>query len=466
MPHTILSSRGREKLVDDLNFIYTAQKKNADGTKQYWRCEVTACKARVHTTVGDETFTIVKSVNEHNHSTTAAAVKAREAMVELKAVATSTQESSRALVANVLSKLDEHSLAHVPSTSTMSRYVRQWRQDAQQAPPIPQTRTGYVVPEEYTKLESGEMFLQHDSGIEDENRILVFASAQGLRDLVRYKSWGFDGTFKCCPKIFAQLFTIHSQDGTFSVPRVFALLPSKTEETYTRVFSILKDLQPELSPQDVMMDFEMASYNAFIASFGYASVTFCLFHLSQNIYRKVVDCNERQRYHREDEYALKIRCFTALAFLPIQDVVAGFEELVDDDDLPQELIDYFAVNYIGSERGRGQNRRRMVPRFKIADWNVRDRALQDKPRTNNNLEGFHNALQSSVTQTHPNIWCLIKGLKKEEVLANGKRIKFEHSGSVCKPTTATKNIKNLIEKYDPNEKMLFLRAVAHNLKLF
>lgn len=203
--------------------------------------------------------------------------------------------------------------------------------------------------------------MQHNSDIEDENRILVFASAQGLRDLVRYKSWGFDGTFKYCPKIFVQLFTIHGQDGTSSVPQVFALLPSKTEETYAQVFSILKDLQPE--PQDVMMDFEMASYNAFIASFSYASVTFCLFHLSQNIYRKVVDCNERQRYHREDEYALKICCFPALAFLPIQDVVAGFEELVDDDDLPQELIDYFAVNYIGSERGRGQNCRRMVPRL-------------------------------------------------------------------------------------------------------
>ncbi|KAK8400938.1 hypothetical protein O3P69_002603 [Scylla paramamosain] len=48
-------------------------------------------------------------------------------MVELKTVATSPQESSRALVANVLSKLDEHSLAHVPSTSTMSHYVRHCR---------------------------------------------------------------------------------------------------------------------------------------------------------------------------------------------------------------------------------------------------------------------------------------------------------------------------------------------------
>ncbi|KAK8380617.1 hypothetical protein O3P69_007902 [Scylla paramamosain] len=109
-----LSSRGREKLVDDLNFSYATQKKNADGTKQYWRCEVT-------------------------------------------------------------------------------------------------TRAGYVIPEEYTKSQSGEMFLQHDSGTEDENRILVFASAQGLRDLVRYKSWGFNGTFNCCPKVFAQLLTIHGQ---------------------------------------------------------------------------------------------------------------------------------------------------------------------------------------------------------------------------------------------------------------
>ncbi|KAK4315425.1 hypothetical protein Pmani_013342 [Petrolisthes manimaculis] len=111
------------------------------------------------------------------------------------------------------------------------------------------------------------------------------------------------------------------------------------------------------------MDLEMALYKAFNASFGYATVTFCLFHLSQNLSRKVVDCNERQRYLSVDEYALKIRCFPALALLPLQDVVADFEDIVDDDDLPQELIDYFA----------GQNRRRMVPRFKIADWNVRDK---------------------------------------------------------------------------------------------
>ncbi|KAK4315426.1 hypothetical protein Pmani_013343 [Petrolisthes manimaculis] len=65
---------------------------------------------------------------------------------------------------------------------------RRWRQDAEQAPPILQTHTGYIINEEYTKLELGEMVLQHDSGIEDENRILVFAYAQGLRDLVRYKS--------------------------------------------------------------------------------------------------------------------------------------------------------------------------------------------------------------------------------------------------------------------------------------
>lgn len=193
------------------------------------------------------------------------------------------------------------------------------------------------------------MFLQHDSGIEDENCVPVFASAQGLRELVCCKSWGFDGTFKCFPKKTAQLFS--GQDGTFCVSQVFALHPSKIDETYTPVFSILKDLKLKLNPQDVMMDFEMASNNAFIASFGYALfMTFCLIHLSQNIYKNVVNCTERQRHHPEDDYALKIRCFTVLAFFPVQ-VVAGFEELVDD--LPQQFIDYFVANYIGSEKGRG-----------------------------------------------------------------------------------------------------------------
>ena len=40
-----------------------------------------------------------------------------------------------------------------------------------------------------------------------------------------------------------------------------------------------------------------------------------------------------------------------LAFLPVSDIIDGFMELTDDDDLPEELVSYFETHYTGGERG-------------------------------------------------------------------------------------------------------------------
>ena len=42
-------------------------------------------------------------------------------------------------------------------------------------------------------------------------------------------------------------------------------------------------------------------------------------------------------------------------------------------------------------------------------WNVYERTLNDLPNTNNSIEEFHNALQNSVTNTHPNWYMEITG---------------------------------------------------------
>ena len=101
-------------------------------------------------------------------------------------------------------------------------------------------------------------------------------------------------------------------------------------------------------------------------------------HLSQGF---------KERYHRDAEFSIKVRCFSALSLLPMDDVVDGFDELADDEDLPQELVSYFEACYIGCQRGRGNRRRRIAPLFPMHIWNLRERTLQNQPRTNNNLAG-------------------------------------------------------------------------------
>ena len=88
--------------------------------------------------------------------------------------------------------------------------------------------------------------------------------------------------------------------------------------------------------------------------------------------------------------------FTALAFLPVHDVIDGFIQLLGDDDLSQKLVSYFETHYIGGERGRGERRRKVESTFPIALWNVFERVEYNRSRTNNSIERYHNALQTSM----------------------------------------------------------------------
>ena len=59
-----------------------------------------------------------------------------------------------------------------------------------------------------TKTNSGDKFLIFDNM--KKNRILVFASPDGLKALSESKHWHADGTFHTKSKYFGQLYTIHA----------------------------------------------------------------------------------------------------------------------------------------------------------------------------------------------------------------------------------------------------------------
>ena len=116
-----------------------------------------------------------------------------------------------------------------------------------------------------------------------------------------------------------------------------------------------------------------------------------------------------------------------IAFLPVLDVIDGFDELTEDESVPEEFITYFQSTYIGIFRSRGLNRKRSTPPFPVDMWNVNARVLSPDiiPRSNNSHEAFNKSMTNSIPRIHPNIWLLITNLKKEETLAQMKRIHYE-----------------------------------------
>lgn len=76
-------------------------------------------------------------------------------------------------------------------------------------PSVPKT-TQHVdlTNERYTTTIYKTRFLLFDTN--DRERIIAYASDYQLQILAKSQRWHIDGTFKCCPSIYYQIFSIHA----------------------------------------------------------------------------------------------------------------------------------------------------------------------------------------------------------------------------------------------------------------
>ena len=197
-------------------------------------------------------------------------------------------------------------------------------------PPTPAHREEIPdLPQTYRTTTNGDPFLVYDGGVGDKQRIFIFASQDALQVSAESEHWYADGTFRVCPKMFSQLYTIHDQSDGRVFPNVFAFLPNKNEGTYNRLFEQLFQLTNNLGndPIDVLVDFKRSAINAF--QNRNIEVQGCFCYLSANIWKHTQYLGLSQTYNQEEDFALHIRMLPALAFLPAGDFIKGFEELVD-----------------------------------------------------------------------------------------------------------------------------------------
>ena len=142
----------------------------------------------MHTKLDSEVTSICKFVSEHTHPSDPSRPKMQAAVSNMKENALKYQLASRSLIGAACGELGDEGRSLMPSTSKLARNIRRWRQKEEKAPPIPRSRTGYVIPEEFTCLQNGENFLLYDSGVEDENRMLISGTTAGLHGLQTNKN--------------------------------------------------------------------------------------------------------------------------------------------------------------------------------------------------------------------------------------------------------------------------------------
>ena len=128
---------------------------------------------------------------------------------------------------------EEELAAHLPTFPAIKSALYRIRR--QSLSPLPQSRSQVHFEGEWTRTHSGAQFLFAEQGNE-EDKIIIFKTADNIRYLSNADRIYMDGTFQTCPNLFYQIFTCHAFKHGKQFPYMYCLLPGKSRNIYlTRV---------------------------------------------------------------------------------------------------------------------------------------------------------------------------------------------------------------------------------------
>ena len=219
-------------------------------------------------------------------------------------------------------------------------------------------------------------------------------------------------------------------------------------------------------PPFVLIDYEMGLISAVRTLMPNSSLGGCYFHFAAAVYRKIVELGYKTKYDTVPTFRYRIRCLSALAFLPVAEIPAAFQEIAEDmfPNFEQDIIDYFEKTWKGWPAGPGYNA--AAPSFPMAIWSVHVRQLTNESlRTNNAAERFHfNFSHFIVCRTHPTMLDFIEDLKKQHRLTRMDLRSFIRGDEPTIPLRYRRlntRLANLVARFlESNQAMDLVRGVA------
>jgi hypothetical protein len=228
---------------------------------------------------------------------------------------------------------------------------------------------------------------------------------------------------------------------------------------------MLNDLL-DIEPESLNVDFELAVFNAAQKVWPDCEIEGCYFHLSQAILKWIKD--EKQifnTYKNDANFRKNYRQLQALAYVPVEDVITGFNELNNNCvESFGPVLDYFYKTYIGDLKPGGKSRK---GRFPITSWNVYNRVLAKRPKTNNNVESWHEKLNSKATK-NLTINKLVELLREEQAKVEIDLVQI-NMGTVVK-RKIKQQIKDdrlyyLCKNYDKSNILEYLNNISLNFDI-
>lgn len=308
------------------------------------------------------------------------------------------------------------------------------------------------------------LFLHHHEALTVSSYVLDFGKLTSF-DF----SWMFtfsisrmgDGTFSAVPKLFAQLYTIHSMEENNSIPIVYALLPNKRADTYIRMFTIVIKAIDEYRPEIFISDYESGVIAALPVAMSNTKHFGCYFHFRSALLKNI-HAKELKNSLGDPELAKQMRKVAALAFLPSQEqVLRGWHHVnTTSSDKIRPFLEYFEDQWIGKLRAHGR-----FPKVQFMMWNFTFQVAEGIPITTNSLEGWHLKLSHLLEKGPRSLSNLLTALILDQA-SNDDHIDKRTTGidDRKKPkvkATFTERIESIVASFDPSKPIdEYLTAVS------
>ena len=255
----VKSQRGKPKLKHE-GYLYCLLREK-DGLKT-WRCEKRQCKP-IATTFEENVFT----TREHLHEPDMKYSEQLKVLEKMKEKAANSNEQPRKIVQDTTATITSDCAVALPKYKSLARSIQRQRGWGNNLT----TLKDMAIPSELQLTVRGENFLAYDSG-SDDRETFIFSTEQNLDLLESTPQWHADGTFKCCPALFYQLYTVHGVLNGHTIPLVYMLLKRKTKKLYLGALNELKEINQCFQPILITIDFEIACLLAFEELFPKVSI--------------------------------------------------------------------------------------------------------------------------------------------------------------------------------------------------
>ena len=174
----------------------------------------------------------------------------------------SVNEVVRILQENNDEEVLENFIRNMPTAVQYERSMYRTRREV--IPPNPTNQIDIDVDSQVCRLSDGTSIVVGDDVVGSNDRNILFSLSELVRMADCVIRVNIDSTFKVCPMSYSQTFILHGLISNVAwVPLFYALLPSKTEACYERLYNLIDmslaaegaQFQPHLQ---VMLDFELA----------------------------------------------------------------------------------------------------------------------------------------------------------------------------------------------------------------